>query len=114
VDPSGTSVGAWITKHLRWINWAKPIVRTRWTKIGVQFLRPQDSIATGRYYLFKGYVKVYRPRKCDGDYIYTRLRYVLAHRLPARIGSAEPTQSGRPRSITYRFSCSMVRERQGR
>lgn len=104
VYPSGTG-GAPIARHVRWIKWAKPVVRTRWTKIGIQYLRPRDSIATGRYHFFKGYVRAYRPRKCDGDYIYTRLRYVFAHRPPKRIGSAKTYFGGRP----WIFSCSEVR-----
>jgi hypothetical protein len=56
--------------------------------IGVEYIGPRQSIATGRYHFFRGYIRAYRLREVDNGRIYTRARYVFDHG-PSRKRSRE-------------------------
>jgi hypothetical protein len=98
---SGTG-GAPVHKgHLRWTDWGKSSARTQQVMIGLEFIGRRQSVATGRYHYFRGYIRVYRPIDYDGDRLYTRVRYVFAHRPPRRIGHASQFSGCGPWNVEF-------------
>jgi hypothetical protein len=91
---SGTGGAPTHKGRLRWTGWGTSVARTQKVMIGVQYISPRQSIATGRYHFFRGYIRAYRPSEVDTGRIYTRVRYVFDHRPPRKIGRA--TWFGRP------------------
>jgi hypothetical protein len=96
---SGTGGAPTHKGHLRWTGWGTSVARTQKLMIGVEYIGPRQSIATGRYHFFRGYIRAYRPREVDSGRIYTRVRYVFDHRLPRKIGPA--TTFSRSRSLPW-------------
>jgi hypothetical protein len=85
---SGTAGAPTHKGHLRWTGWGASVARTQKVMIGVEYISPRQSIATGRYHFFRGYIRAYRPSEVDSGRIYTRVRYVFDHRPPRKIGRA--------------------------
>ena len=109
---SGTA-GAPVHKgHLRWTGWGKSSARTQRVMIGLEYIGPRQSIATGRYHYFRGYIRVYRlidydgdqrctRIKCVDDRLYTRVRYVLDHQPPRKIGRAIRFSGAGPWNVEF-------------
>jgi hypothetical protein len=92
---SGTGGAPTHKGHLRWTGWGTSAARTQKVMIRVEYISPRQSIATGRYHFFRGYIRAYRPREVDSGRIYTRVRYVFDRRPPRKIGRAR-SFSGSP------------------
>jgi hypothetical protein len=99
---SGTAGAPTHKGHLRWTGWGTSVARTQKVMIGVEYISPRQSIATGRYHYFRGYIRAYRVREVDSGRIYTRVRYVFDHRPPRKIGRARYFGSGsRPWNVEF-------------
>src|SRR3954447_23426995 len=67
---SGTAGAPTHNGHLRWTGWGTSVARTQKVMIGVEYISPRQSIATGRYHFFRGYIRAYRPREVESGRIY--------------------------------------------
>src|SRR3954447_15945041 len=67
---SGTAGAPTHKGRLRWTGWGTSVARTQKVMIGVEYISPRQSIATGRYHFFRGYIRAYRAREVDSGRIY--------------------------------------------